>query len=270
LKYQETESDESESEEEEEDEEEDQDRASDSDEQVVKVKFGRSKKKSPDGPAAPKARRIMDSTDEEEEEEDEGNSTDEDEDLGRTGKRRSASAAAAKIFQSTKRMRSDSKENETSESSNDSNYNNSRKRSFGDDDEELADCPKRTRLQRMNTNNKVENGELDNVLLDKLISDVMKQGDAWPFLKPVTRNEAPDYHDIVKYPMDLGTIKYKLNSMVYTCNEEFVSDLLLVFTNCFLYNDSSNHVHEVGMRLKQYCEKRCGKLGINFSDPVPS
>jgi bromodomain adjacent to zinc finger domain protein 1A len=190
----------------------------------------------------------------------------------RGSRRKCASQAAAKIAQVAKRLRSDSKENESSENSNDSSSSGfgigigSRKRDHHGDGYEGPEVSKRTRLQRMNTNNCVRNGELDNVLLDKALSEVMKQNEAWAFLKPVTRQEAPDYHDIVKHPMDLGTIKYKLNSMVYTCNEEFISDLLLVFSNCEAYNPPTTRIFLDGQKLKTFCERRFSKIGILISD----
>lgn len=36
--------------------------------------------------------------------------------------------------------------------------------------------------------------------------------------------------------MDLGTMKYKLNTVQYKTVEEFVGDLRLVFSNCYTYN----------------------------------
>ncbi|CAG7837595.1 unnamed protein product [Allacma fusca] len=195
--------------------------------------------------------------------------------LGRGSKRKSASQAAVRIAQVAKRLRSDSKENESSENSNDSTQSQQqqRKRSYDSEGGSGAsvtagsDCPKRTRLQRMNTNQCGQNGELDNVLLDRLLADVMKHGDAWPFLKPVSRVEAPDYLQVVIHPMDLGTIKYKLNSMVYTCNEELISDLMLVFSNCMQYNESSHPIYKAGENLKRYCLYRLSKLGIHLSEP---
>lgn len=43
--------------------------------------------------------------------------------------------------------------------------------------------------------------------------------------------------------MDFGTIKYKLNMGEYTCDEEFMSDAVLVFENCNTYNDSDADVY---------------------------
>lgn len=48
------------------------------------------------------------------------------------------------------------------------------------------------------------------------ILDVLKKSDhAWPFLTPVTKKDAPDYHRIIKKPMDFGTIQTKLNDSKY-------------------------------------------------------
>jgi len=155
---------------------------SDDDTPVVKVKFGSSKKRpSPNEASSSRGSRSKLRKVESDSEEDEPS--------GRGSRRNASVAASNKIAQAANRLRGDSKENESSESSNDATYNSRKRSSDMVDSSGGGECPKRTRLQRMNTNNKVENGELDNVLLDKLISDVMKQSDAWPFLKPVTRTE---------------------------------------------------------------------------------
>ena len=35
----------------------------------------------------------------------------------------------------------------------------------------------------------------------------MNHKDGWPFDRPITKVDAPDYHKLIKKPMDLGTIK---------------------------------------------------------------
>lgn len=45
-----------------------------------------------------------------------------------------------------------------------------------------------------------------------------------------------DYPNIVRYPMDFGTIKKKLNLNAYDNEYEFQEDMNLVFDNCILYN----------------------------------
>ena len=59
--------------------------------------------------------------------------------------------------------------------------------------------------------------------------------------------QIPDYPDIVKNPMDFGTIKKKLNLYAYKSGQEFLDDMKLVFDNCILYNGVSN----IGYNFKQ-------------------
>lgn len=58
-------------------------------------------------------------------------------------------------------------------------------------------------------------------------------------LTAIIYNQAPDYHRVIKHPMDLGTMKYKLNTIQYKTAEDFVKDLQLMFTNCFTYNNDA-------------------------------
>jgi len=51
--------------------------------------------------------------------------------------------------------------------------------------------------------------------------------------------KAPDYHHVIKQAMDLGTMKYKLNTVKYHNTEEFLEDLQLIFKNCYTYNSEN-------------------------------
>lgn len=57
-----------------------------------------------------------------------------------------------------------------------------------------------------------------------------------PFLQRVNRKEVLDYYDIVKNPMDLGTMYKRLREGFYTSKAHFLADLELIYSNCFLYN----------------------------------
>ena len=73
---------------------------------------------------------------------------------------------------------------------------------------------------------------------------------AWVFYKPVDpeAQNLPDYHQIITHPMDLGTIKQKMNNREYRKPQEFADDVRLMFTNCFKYNPPEHDV--VGMAKK--------------------
>lgn len=46
--------------------------------------------------------------------------------------------------------------------------------------------------------------------LMQVLSTIRHHSSAWPFLKPVDTNVAPDYYDHIKYPMDLKTMQDRL------------------------------------------------------------
>lgn len=62
-----------------------------------------------------------------------------------------------------------------------------------------------------------------------------------PFLVRVNKREAPDYYNIIKHPMDLGTMTKKLKLLTYKSKAEFVADLDLIWLNCLKYNGDLNH-----------------------------
>ena len=80
---------------------------------------------------------------------------------------------------------------------------------------------------------------------------------AGPFLAPVDSVALgiPDYFDIIKEPMDLGTISSKLSSGQYSCQTDFEADLVLVWNNALSYNSPNSPVHKMALELKDYSEK---------------
>ncbi|RDL31876.1 Bromodomain-containing protein [Venustampulla echinocandica] len=62
-----------------------------------------------------------------------------------------------------------------------------------------------------------------------------------PFLTRVNKREAPDYYNIIKHPMDLGTMTKKLKTLTYKSKAEFVADLDLIWGNCLKYNADIGH-----------------------------
>ncbi|WVF68463.1 hypothetical protein IAT40_003229 [Kwoniella sp. CBS 6097] len=60
------------------------------------------------------------------------------------------------------------------------------------------------------------------------------------FLQPVdpVRDGAPDYTAIIKEPMDLSTIRAKLDNGMYASRQDFVADVRLIISNCMTYNIS--------------------------------
>ncbi|KAJ7781200.1 Bromodomain-containing protein [Mycena metata] len=63
------------------------------------------------------------------------------------------------------------------------------------------------------------------------------------FHNPIKISEAPDYHDIVKRPIDLKTIKAKIKDGVIINSLEYQRDIYLMFANALMYNRPGSDVH---------------------------
>jgi predicted nucleic-acid-binding protein len=90
----------------------------------------------------------------------------------------------------------------------------------------------------------------------ELLKDVMNHSSAVYFLEPVDyiKLEIPDYPNIIKQPMDLGTIFKKINTKKYD-PDSFASDVRLVFKNALKFNNKPDHfVHIAAKELSAYFE----------------
>lgn len=66
----------------------------------------------------------------------------------------------------------------------------------------------------------------------------------------------PDYFDIIKNPMDLGTIKSKIAEGSYSSPLDFLADVRLTFSNAKTYNPTGNDVHFMAETLSKFFESR--------------
>uniref|UniRef100_A0A672J5A4 Bromo domain-containing protein n=1 Tax=Salarias fasciatus TaxID=181472 RepID=A0A672J5A4_SALFA len=76
---------------------------------------------------------------------------------------------------------------------------------------------------------------LKNVVLKSLF----RHQSSWPFHKPVDVVDLnlPDYHETITSPMDMGTIKKRLENNYYYSSSECMRDFNTMFTNCYTYNE---------------------------------
>lgn len=85
---------------------------------------------------------------------------------------------------------------------------------------------------------------------------------AWPFYKPVdtTLPELHDYRKVIKTPMDLGTMKNKMDNREYSSHLDFASDMRLIFTNCYKYNPPDHEVVAMARKLQDAFEMKYAKI----------
>lgn len=106
-------------------------------------------------------------------------------------------------------------------------------------------------------------------VLEDCLNTMMKHKDGWPFDRPITKADAPDYHKIIDRPMDLGTIRSNIIRMKYSCNQEVLDDIRQVFVNCFTYNRPEAEEFQCGVRLEKYFLKEMKKFGFVDDDEEP-
>lgn len=82
----------------------------------------------------------------------------------------------------------------------------------------------------------------------RILQKMLRHRHAHPFAQPVdpVLLMIPDYFDIVKNPMDFGTINQRLESNYYSEPQEFADDVRLVFSNCRLYNAAQSDIVKMG------------------------
>ncbi|CAG2112583.1 unnamed protein product, partial [Medioppia subpectinata] len=119
----------------------------------------------------------------------------------------------------------------------------------------------------------------------KYCSQILKElfakkhaGYAWPFYKPVDAEllQLHDYHEIIKNPMDLGTVEVKMENRQYRKPEEFASDVRLIFTNCYKYNPPDHEVPGMARKLQNVFEMKFASMpsepphGVSLTDHTDS
>jgi hypothetical protein len=98
---------------------------------------------------------------------------------------------------------------------------------------------------------------------------------AWPFYKPVDVEglQLRDYYVIVKKPMDLGSVRDRLEKGLYRNAMEFSADVRLIFTNCYKYNPPDHDVVGMCKKLQQVFEYHMSQMpeddgSVDSSDSV--
>ena len=76
-------------------------------------------------------------------------------------------------------------------------------------------------------------------------------GDNWENIS----SNLPDYFDVVKTPMDLGSIKKRMENNCYKSILDFAADVRLTFDNAVTYNGDGSDVCKVAREMKLTFEK---------------
>ncbi|XP_057373680.1 bromodomain adjacent to zinc finger domain protein 2B-like [Daphnia carinata] len=94
----------------------------------------------------------------------------------------------------------------------------------------------------------------------EILDQLEAHEEAWPFLLPVNTKQFPTYKKIIRSPMDLSTIRKKLNDGIYKTRDDFCADLQLMFVNCVTFNEDDSPVGKAGHSMKTFFDSRWAEL----------
>ncbi|GFU48139.1 bromodomain adjacent to zinc finger domain protein 2B [Nephila pilipes] len=103
-------------------------------------------------------------------------------------------------------------------------------------------------------------GNVDLAPCSTILEEMQKHEDAWPFLTPVNTKQFPTYRKVIKKPMDMATMKSRLEAGQYKSREDFANDARLIFDNCETFNEDESPVGQAGHSMRAFFETRWSEL----------
>ncbi|XP_074577946.1 uncharacterized protein LOC141834523 [Curcuma longa] len=114
----------------------------------------------------------------------------------------------------------------------------------------------------------------DKKLLVFILDRLQKKDTYGVFAEPVDPEELPDYHDIIKHPMDFATIRKKLSDGAYANLEQFEQDVFLISLNAMQYNGSDTIYYRQARAIQELAKKNFDNLrqesDDNDQEPKPA
>jgi hypothetical protein len=96
----------------------------------------------------------------------------------------------------------------------------------------------------------------------RVLDGVAALPEAALFLRPVTEEDVEGYFDVIKAPMDLGTVRRRLLRKQYGAPAEALADARLVWSNCHVFNDVEDEVYAWGVRCEAALEAAWTAAGL--------
>ncbi|XP_044740751.1 peregrin isoform X2 [Chrysoperla carnea] len=84
----------------------------------------------------------------------------------------------------------------------------------------------------------------------RLLDMIAAKDDREIFLEPVDPVEVPDYSTVVTNPMDLSTMREKLDEGAYTNLDLMEKDFQLMISNCLAYNNKDTVFYKAGIKMR--------------------
>ncbi|KAH6834914.1 DNA-binding bromodomain-containing protein [Perilla frutescens var. hirtella] len=109
----------------------------------------------------------------------------------------------------------------------------------------------------------------DKKLVVYILDRLQKKDTYGVFSEAVDPDELPDYFDIIKQPMDFGTVRKKLDNGSYKYLEELEGDVFLICSNAMQYNASDTVYYRQARTIQELAKRDFKNLKHEGDDGVP-
>ncbi|KAL1924031.1 uncharacterized protein VTP21DRAFT_7066 [Calcarisporiella thermophila] len=92
-------------------------------------------------------------------------------------------------------------------------------------------------------------------LINMVWRDIANHKNAAVFMNPIKEQQAPNYYEIVKRPIDLKSIKQRVRDGKITTTDEFHRDVMLMFANAAMYNKEDSNIYNLAQEMKEEVEQ---------------
>uniref|UniRef100_A0A4W3K4P2 histone acetyltransferase n=1 Tax=Callorhinchus milii TaxID=7868 RepID=A0A4W3K4P2_CALMI len=98
--------------------------------------------------------------------------------------------------------------------------------------------------------------------LKNTLQQVKSHQNAWPFMEPVKKVEAPGYYEVIRFPMDLKTMSERIKNRYYVTKKLFMADMQRIFTNCREYNPPESEYFKCANILEKFFYSKIKEAGL--------
>lgn len=104
----------------------------------------------------------------------------------------------------------------------------------------------------------------------KLVNQISTRTDAEPFREAVDWRSLGlyDYPQVVKQPMDLGTVKKKIENGSYSLVQDCANDIRLIWKNCMTYNADGSEFYLLAEGFAKRFEEKFTKFTQTYASII--
>lgn len=103
------------------------------------------------------------------------------------------------------------------------------------------------------------------IILDKVMTDMLLVDETEIFWKPVSAKEVPDYYKIIKKPIDLTIIRDRVKAFHYKDRHEFLFDIELIHSNSVLYNGACHIITFYAEKIVDECKGKMKEYDVELT-----